>query len=225
MDIEGLGTALVDQLVDKGLVESPVDLFRLTVDDLAGLERMGQKSSENLVRAIEASKGRSLARVIAAMNIRHVGGHVANVLAAEFGSTDALMAAAREPERLEAVSEIGPIVARSISDFFAGSNGRALVEGLKAAGVAMKADRPRATAEKPLKGKTLVVTGTLQGFSREEIESLIRDLGGRAAGSVSKKTSYLLAGDSPGSKLDKARKLGVTVLSEKEFLKLIGRKG
>jgi len=224
MDIEGLGAALVDQLVDKGLVESPVDLYGLTVDDLAGLERMGRKSSENLIRAVEASKGRGLARVIAALGIRHVGGHVADCLAAEFGSMDALMAAAEDAERLEAVSEIGPVVARSISDFFGSTTGRALVEGLKAAGVAMTDDRPRAAAEQHLKGKTLVVTGTLEGFSRQEIASLIRDLGGRAAGSVSKKTSYVVAGDNPGSKLDKARKLGVTVLTEREFLKLIGHK-
>jgi len=224
MDIEGLGAALVDRLVDKGLVESPVDLYGLSVDDLAGLERMGDKSSENLVRAIEASKGRSLARVIAALNIRHVGAHVADCLAAEFGGMDALMAAAEDTERLEAVNEIGPIVARSITDFFRSNSGRAMVEGLKAGGVTMKADRPTAAAEQPLKGKTLVVTGTLAKLSRQEVESLIRQLGGRAAGSVSKKTSYVVAGDNAGSKLDKARKLGVAVLTEQEFLELIGRK-
>jgi DNA ligase (NAD+) len=224
MDIEGLGEALVYQLVDSGLVKSPVDLYTLNADELEKLERMGQKSSENLVKAIAASKSRSLARVLAALNIRHVGGHVAHVLAEEFGSLDALMQAATEPEKLQEVPEIGPIVAQSIHDFFASDTGRALVEGLRQAGVTMKAEKSRPREEQLLAGKTLVVTGTLATFSRQEIEALIRNLGGRVSGSVSKKTDYVVAGEDAGSKLEKARTLGVTALSETEFLKLIGRK-
>ena len=223
MDIEGLGAAIVDQLVDKGLVTSPVDLYGLKAGQLAELERMGEKSSENLVGAIEASKTKDLGRVIAALNIRQVGGHVADVIAREFGSMAALMDAAADPERLEAVPEVGPIVARSIQDFFASANGRKLVDGLKAAGVNMVAEGRADAGPKVLAGKTLVVTGSFEGFSRQEIEALIRSLGGRAAGSVSKKTDYVVAGKNAGSKLQKARKLGVQVLSEAEFLKLIGR--
>ncbi|MBN2584582.1 MAG: NAD-dependent DNA ligase LigA [Planctomycetes bacterium] len=223
MDIEGLGVALVDQLVDKKLVTSPADLYRLTAAQWADLERMGEKSAENLVRAIEASKGRSLARVIAAMNIRNVGGHVAEVLADEFRSMEDLISAAAESERLETVHEIGPVVARSIHDFFAGDAGRKLVQDLRAAGVRMEAEARTDRGNLPLGGKTLVVTGTLERFSRSEIESLIKSLGGRAAGSVSKKTDFLVAGENAGSKLDKAQKLGVQVLSEREFLRLIGQ--
>ena len=223
MDIEGLGEALVDQLVEKGLVSSPADLYKITVDQLAALERMGAKSSENLVRAIEHSRTRSLSRVIAALNIRNVGGHVAEVLAREFGSMEALAGATGEPERLESISEIGPVVAQSIRDFFASRSGRTLVNELKAAGVQMKAEVKAGTSRRPLAGKTLVVTGTLEKFSRKEAESMIKSLGGRAAGSVSSRTDYLVAGASAGSKLAKARSLGVRVLSESEFLKLIGR--
>ena len=224
MDIEGLGAALVEQLVDSGLVTGPADLYTLTAEQLEDLERMGRKSSENLVRAIAESKGRSLDRVLAALNIRHVGGHVAELLAQAYGSIEAIIEAATDPETLQTVSGIGPVVAQSISDFFAGQAGRALVERLKAAGLTMKADRSAApAAEQVLSGKTLVVTGTLETFSRQEIETIIKQLGGKAGGSVSKKTSYVVAGEEAGSKLDKARKLGVPVLSEKEFLKLIGR--
>ncbi|NIA20886.1 MAG: NAD-dependent DNA ligase LigA [Anaerolineaceae bacterium] len=223
MDIEGLGAAIVDQLVEKGLVSSPADLYKITVDQLAALERMGKKSSENLVRAIEQSKTRSLSRVIAALNIRNVGGHVADVLAGEFGSMEALAGATAEAERLENISEIGPIVARNIRDFFASPSGRTLVSELKSAGVNMKA-RPRRQGDRQLlSGKTLVVTGRLEKFSRKEAESMIKSLGGRAAGSVSSRTDYLVAGQDAGGKLAKARSLGVKVLSESEFLELIGQ--
>jgi len=223
MDIEGLGESLIDQFVEKGLVSSPADLYKITVAQLAGLERMGKKSSENLVRAIEQSSTRSLSRVIAALNIRNVGGHVAEVLAREFGSMEALSGATGDPERLESISEIGPVVAQSIRDFFASRSGRTLVDELKTAGVQMKAEVKSGTGRRPLAGKTLVVTGTLEKFSHKEAESMIKLLGGRAAGSVSSKTDYLVAGAGAGIKLAKARSLGVRVLSENEFLKLIGR--
>jgi DNA ligase (NAD+) len=224
MDIEGLGAAVVDQLVDCGLVTGPVDLYGLTVEPLAKLERMGEKSSENLVRAIRDSRDQSLTRVLSAMNIRHVGGHVAEVLAREFGSMDALVEATADTERLEAVNEIGPIVARSLHDFFASDSGRTLVDGLRAAGVNMEsAEQPANRGEGILAGKTLVVTGTLEHFGRREIQDLIKSLGGRAASSVSSKTDYLVAGDKAGSKLDKAKRLGVTVLSEAKFKELIRR--
>jgi DNA ligase (NAD+) len=225
MDIEGVGAALVEQLVDKHLVTSPADLYKLTAEQLAELDRMGEKSAESLVRAIEASKTRSLDRVIGALNIRHVGRHVASVLAGEFGSMENLIAAASgaDTERLEEVEEVGPVVAQSIRDFFAGEAGRGLVEALRAAGVRMENEPARGdTGAKPLSGKTVVVTGALKRFSRGEIELLIRSLGGRAASSVSKKTDFVVAGDNAGSKLDKARKLGVQVISEEEFLAMVG---
>ncbi|HOI55404.1 MAG TPA: NAD-dependent DNA ligase LigA [Phycisphaerae bacterium] len=222
MDIKGLGAALVDQLVDKLLVSSPADLYRLTAAQVAELDRMGDTSAENLMKQIEASKQRSLDRVIAALNIRHVGRHVAAVLADEFRSMDALVAAAADPERLEGVQEIGPVVARSIHDFFAGEAGCALVKALRAAGVRMEAEARADPGPQPLSGKTLVVTGTLTRFSRSQIESLIKSLGGRAGSSVSKNTDFLVAGDNAGSKLDKARALGVRVLSEQEFLEMTG---
>ena len=224
MDIEGLGSALVDQLVDRGLVTGPVDLYGLTAEQLAGLERMGETSSENLVRAIRGSRTQSLARVLSAMNIRHVGGHVAEVLAREFGTMDALIEAAADTEQLEAVNDVGPIVARSLHNFFVSDSGRTLVEGLRAAGVTMKSVEPPADGgEKILAGKTLVVTGTLEHFGRREIQDLIKRLGGRVSSSVSRKTDTLVAGKDAGRKLEKAHRLGVTVLSEAEFLKQIGR--
>jgi len=222
MDIKGLGAALGDQLVAKHLVSSPADLYRLTAEQVAELDRMGETSARNLMKQIEASKQRSLDRVIAALNVRHVGRHVAAVLADEFHSMDALVSAAADPSRLEGIQEIGPVVAQSIHDFFAAEAGRALVEALRAAGVRMEAEAPAPSGPQPLSGKTLVVTGTLARFSRNQIEAMIKSLGGRATSSVSKNTDFLIAGDNPGSKLDKARTLGVRVLSEQEFLEMIG---
>jgi DNA ligase (NAD+) len=223
MDIEGLGDKLVEQLVSEKLVRRYGDLYRLTAEQLTELERMGKKSSENLVASIEASKKRGLARLLNALSIRHVGARVAAVLAEHFGSMDALVAASEE--ELSRVMEIGPVIAASVFEFLHGDFGRETIADLKSAGVDMTAPKSliaAAAKNGPLAGKTLVVTGTLADYSREQIEELIVQHGGRATSSVSKSTDYVVAGEKAGSKLDKAQKLGVPVLSEAEFKKLIG---
>jgi DNA ligase (NAD+) len=219
MDIEGLGEKLVEQLVADGLVKSYGDLYRLTLDQLMNLERMGRKSSENLQAEISACKGRGLARLLNALAIRHVGARGATILAEHFGSIDELAAA--DEEALSEVPEIGPVIAESVHDFLHGDFGRTVIDDLRSCGVDMTSPRTVRAGPKPLAGKTLVVTGTLEKYSRDEIEALIAKLGGRAASSVSKKTDYLVAGNEAGSKLDKAQKLGVRVLSEAEFDALI----
>ena len=224
MDIEGLGDKLVDQLVNDGLVTSYGDLYRLTLAQLTGLERMGEKSSENLLAGIEASKSRGLARLLNALAIRHVGARVATVLADHFGSMTALAEA--DEEELSEVMEIGPTIAKSVYEFLHGKTGRATIDELAELGIKMSSPKARvakAAASGVLAGKTLVVTGTLENYQREEIEELITQLGGRAASSVSSKTDYVVAGTKAGSKLDKANKLGVKVLTEGQFNKLIGR--
>ncbi|MBX3414415.1 MAG: NAD-dependent DNA ligase LigA [Pirellulales bacterium] len=220
MDIEGLGDKLVDQLVVDNLVRSYGDLYTLTAEQLIELERMGQRSSEKLIAAIETSKERGLARLLNALSIRHVGNRVANVLAENFSSIDELMGA--EVEELSDVNEIGPIIAQSVYDFLHGDFGRQTIDELRRAGVSLRSTQTAAqTATGPLAGKTFVVTGTLTKYGREEIEELITSLGGRAASSVSKKTDYVVAGEKAGSKLDKAKKLGVPILTEAEFEQLI----
>jgi DNA ligase (NAD+) len=218
MDIEGLGDKLVDQLVNEGLVHSYGDLYRLAPEQLEGLERMGRKSSENLVAAIGASKGRGLARLLAALSIRHVGTRVAAVLAEKFRSIDALMAAGIE--ELSETPEIGPVIARSVHDFFHAKYGTDTIRDLGAMGVKMEAAAPD-RRRKTLEGKTLVVTGTLMKYGRDQINEVITQHGGHAASSVSKSTDYVVAGEKAGSKLDKARQLGVRVLTENEFEKLL----
>jgi DNA ligase (NAD+) len=220
MDIEDLGEKVIVQLVDAGLVRSIPDVYRLTSDQLLGLERMGEKSAQNLLDRIEASKGRGLARVLTGLSIPHVGETVADLLAEEFGSIDALMNASQE--RLSQLKGIGPVLAESVYQYFQSPAGRKTVADLRAAGV--KLTEQAKTAPKgasDLTGKTFVVTGTLQRYSRDEIEGLIKKLGGKTTGSVSKKTDYLVAGEKAGSKLDKARQLGMKVLTEAEFDELI----
>ncbi len=218
MDIEGLGEALVEQLVEAGLVSNYADLYSLKKQDVAALERMGEKSAQNLMDGIEASKGRGLARLLFAMGIPHVGSHMAEVLAGHFGSMNALTAA--DTEALQAVQEVGPIVARAIVDFISRQSTRQVIADLKRAGVKMELPRAPRRENPNIAGKTFVVTGTLEHYSRDQIERLIKSLGGRAASSVSKNTDYLIAGENAGSKLDKARKLGVPVLTEAQFEKL-----
>lgn len=224
MDVEGLGTKLIDQLVDKGLVSSIPDLYRLTLADLVELERMGEKSAQNLLEGLETSKQRGLGRLLAGLAIPHVGDGVADLLAQEFGSLDALMAA--ETEHLNAIEGIGPVLAESVHEYFRSEVGKKTVQELRELGLKTTEER-RAAATKGgegvLAGKTVVVTGTLAKYGREEIEDLIRSLGGKAAGSVSKNTAYVVAGDKAGSKLNKARELGVPILSEEDFEKLIGK--
>jgi DNA ligase (NAD+) len=223
MDIEGLGDVLVNQLVDTGLVRTIPDLYRLTLEPLMELERMGKKSAENLLKGIEDSKNRGLTRVLTGLGIRHVGEHGAEILAQVFGIIDALMDASAE--ELAQVSGVGPVLAESVFKFFHSPDGRKVIEDLKTLGVKLTEDRkPAPKRGTDLTGKTFVVTGTLQHFSREEIEKLIKQLGGKVTGSVSKKTNYVVVGENAGTKLDKARQLGVNTLNEAEFEELIGRK-
>jgi DNA ligase (NAD+) len=218
MDIEGLGPAVVEQLFEGDLVRSPADLYALDAETLAALDRMGEKSAANLVAAIDASRERPLSRLLFGLNIRHVGKHIAEVIARRYGTIDDLMAASAES--LENIHEIGAIVAESIRDFFATPANLDLIEALREAGVNMREGGAGAASAQPFAEKTFVVTGALQKYTREEIEDHIRALGGRAASSVSKKTDYLVAGGKAGSKLAKARDLGVTILTEEAFEKL-----
>ncbi|MBN1395127.1 MAG: NAD-dependent DNA ligase LigA [Pirellulales bacterium] len=220
MDIEGLGDKLVDQLVSDKLVQSYGDLYRLEQrqDRLLNLERMGRKSVDNLLDGIDASKTRGLARLLNGLSIRHVGARAAAVLAERFGSIDVLMDAT--VEQLSETNEIGPIIAQSVYDFLHGKFGAETIEDLKSVGVKMESDI-QAGGSRALEGKTLVVTGTLTKYTRDEIEELIARHGGRAASSVSKKTDYVVAGEKAGGKLAKAEQLGVKVISEAQFERLL----
>lgn len=213
MDVEGLGDKLVDQLVDGGLIRTLPELYKLGVAKLAALDRMAEKSAANLIAALEQSKHTTLARFLYALGIRQVGEATAKDLAKHFGSLDRVMDASIE--QLLEVPDVGPIVATSIRTFFEQPHNREVVEQLRAAGVRWdEHDGTADTAPKPLAGKTLVLTGTLPSLSREEAKALIEAAGGKVAGSVSKKTHYVIAGEEAGSKLDKARELGVPVLDE-----------
>ena len=221
MDIEGLGESLVDQLVEKGLVSDFADLYSLTADALEGLERMGKKSAANVMDQLERSKGNELWRVIHGIGIRHVGERAAQVLARTFGDIDALMAASME--EFKAVSDVGPVVAASLKEFFDEPRNQKLFQRLRTAGLSMVeevAERDAGTGTR-MAGQTFVLTGTLESQSRDEAKRAIEALGGKVTSSVSKKTSYLVAGETPGSKLAKARELGVPTLTEDEFLELI----
>jgi len=217
MDIENLGPALIDQLIEKELVENFADLYKLSKAQLSGLERMAEKSAANVIEAIDDSKSRPLWRLIAALGIRHIGGQSAQILAEHFGSLSAMMAAGEE--ELAEIDQIGPTMAESIYEYFHDSENRSVIENLIAAGV--KPEQPKTTRSDRLAGKTIVVTGTLENFSRQQAEQAIRQAGGKSSSSVSKKTDFVLAGENPGSKLEKARKLGVNVIDEKQFIKMI----
>jgi DNA ligase (NAD+) len=220
MDIEGLGEKLVDQLVEKGLVRSPADLYFLTKDQLAALERMGEKSAQNLLNALEASKSRPLARCLFALGIRHVGEHVAEVLANGFGTLDALLAA--DEARLSGTYGIGPTIGHAVRDFFDNTENLAAIERLRKGGVQFPPVAKKAVAAgSPFAGKTFVFTGALTQFTREEAEALVKERGGKASGSVSKRTDYVVAGEAAGSKLAKARELRIKVISEDEFRDLL----
>lgn len=219
MGIDGLGEALVDQLVDRGLVKDAADLYALTQDQLAALERMGKKSAANLISEIEGSKKVDLARVIFAVGIPFVGERTAQLLAEHFGSFERL-AKASEVE-LEQVHEIGPKTAQGIVEFFAEERNRKLIEKLRAAGVRMEQEKAVKKGPQPLAGKQFVLTGTLPHYSRDEASRMIEEAGGRVVGSVSKRTDYVVVGAEPGSKLEKARSLGVKTIDEDELLKLL----
>jgi DNA ligase (NAD+) len=218
MNIEGLGEAVVQQLLDRKLVESVADLYRLTEEQLTGLERFAEKSARALLAEIEGSKRAGLARVLMGLGIRFVGERTAQLLAEEFGSMDALAAATQE--ELERVEEVGPRISQAIVEFFAQPANLALIESLRAAGVDMTAERRQRSAQ--LAGLTFVLTGTLPTLTRDEAKEKIEAAGGKTAGSVSKKTSYVVAGEEAGSKLDKARELKVPVLDEAGLLALLG---
>lgn len=219
MDIEGAGEKLVDQLVDNGLVHTPVDLYRLGVLKVANLDRMAEKSASNLLAAIEKSKRTMLARFIFALGIRNVGEATAKDLAHHFGGLDVLMSA--DEAALMQVKDVGPVVAQSIIQFFGEPHNREVVEQLRAAGVNWTETQPRDTKQGGLSGKTFVLTGALPHMSREEAREKIEAAGGKVTGSVSKKTDYVVAGAEAGSKLVKAQELGVIILDEEALLKLI----
>ena len=219
MDIEGLGDKLVDQLVDAGLVHTPADIYALAVGTLAGLERMAEKSAANVVAAIEKSKETTLARFIFGLGIRQVGDATARDLARHFGSLEALMAATEG--ELAGAPDVGPVVAESISRFFAEKHNRDVIDALRKAGVRWRNTAPvRAPAGK-LAGVTLVLTGTLPSLARDDAKAMIEAEGGKVAGSVSKKTDYVVAGDEAGSKLAKAQELAIPRLDEADFLRLL----
>ncbi len=221
MDIEGLGEKLIAQLVEGGRVSSPADLYGLTAEQLQGLERMGEKSAANLLDALERSKHTTLPRLLYALGIREVGEATALALARHFGDLDALIEAARShPERIEQVPDVGPVVAAQLRAFFAAAAHRDLIERLRAAGVRWEPLEAQA-AQLPLAGTTVVLTGTLAGMTRHEAEQALSALGAKVAGSVSKKTHYLVAGEAPGSKLEKAQALGVPVLDEAGLRRLL----
>ncbi len=220
MDIEGLGESLVEQLVDSKLVKDPADLYTLTKEQIAGLERMAEKSAENLLNGIDASRRRELWRLIFGLGIRHVGAKSAQTLEEHFENVAELAGA--DVEALERVADIGPVVAASIYEFFRAKEMVKLIARMKEQGIDPKRGAVRRGG--PLGGKSFVLTGTLAGMTREEAGARIREQGGKVSSSVSAKTDFVVVGDDPGSKADKARKLGVKMLDEAEFLKMVGDK-
>jgi DNA ligase (NAD+) len=219
MNIDGLGDALVSQLSESGLVKNVADLYRLSKDDLLKLERIGDKSAQNVLNEIAASKELPLERVIYGLGIRFVGERTAQFLAEHFGSLDAVMKAGAE--ELQEVNEVGPRIAESISEFFSDEHNRQLVNDLRKAGLTLTGQKKEKGTK--LAGKTFVLTGTLARYSRDDAKKMIEDAGGRVSGSVSKKTDYVVAGSDAGSKLDKARELGVAVIGEEEMESLVGK--
>ncbi len=220
MDIEGLGYKTGFQLLDRGLVKDPADIFSLTAEDLAGLEGFAEISINNLLGSIEHAKDRPLWRLLVALNVPHVGTHVAQVLARAFGSLDAIAAASEQ--EIDDVPEIGPEIARTVHEWFADEHNLALVKKLQAAGVRTR-DELEEQGERPLAGTTLVLTGGLADLSREEAVAAAQAAGARVASSVSKRTDFVVAGENAGSKLAWAEELGVEVIDEKEFLRRLGR--
>jgi DNA ligase (NAD+) len=219
MDIDGMGTALVDQLVDRGMVHSIADLYRLTVAQLLELERMGQKSAEKIIANIDRSRKQLLPRVLGGLGIPFVGERTAQLLADEFGDLDAIAAA--DIETLQQAQEVGPKVATSIQSFFTESHNRELIERLRAAGLQFQQEKKAKPVGLPQEGKTFVLTGTLPTLTREEAKAQIEAAGGKVTDSVSKKTSYVVAGEAAGSKLTKAQSLGLPVLDEAALLEML----
>jgi DNA ligase (NAD+) len=221
MNIEGMGDALVSQLTHRGLVKNVADIYKLTKSDLLSLERMGDKSAQNVLDEIDNSRKLPLERVIYGLGIRFVGERTAQFLAEHFGSMDALMEATEE--ELQQVNEVGPRIAQSIVEFFAEAKNRDLVKKLREAGLTFAGKKKERGTK--LAGKTFVLTGTLERYSRDQAKKMLEDAGGRVSGSVSKKTDYVVAGSDAGSKLDKAKELGIAVIGEKELDQLLGSAG
>ncbi|MEX0786746.1 MAG: helix-hairpin-helix domain-containing protein, partial [Dehalococcoidia bacterium] len=222
MDIDGVGEQLSLTLLREGLVKDLAAIYFLKKDDLLGLERMAEKSAQNVIDAIDGSRTRSLSRVLFALGIRHVGSETAVLLAQHFGSMEAIAGAS--VEELAAVPTIGPVVAESVHEYFRDKQNRRLIDKLRKGGVRMKADAP-AAREGPLAGQSFVITGTLGEMTRPDAEARIRSLGGATSSSVTKSTGVLVAGESPGSKLEKAQKYGTTVMSDDELMALLRRHG
>ena len=222
MDIDGMGIKLVEQLLEAKLLTSIPDIYRLHQhrSELIQLERLGEKSVDGVLASIEESKVRPLWRLLTGLNIRHVGARVAQILADTLGTLDAIIA--QTADQLAEIDEIGPVIAKAVADFFSSPEGRSIVEELRGEGLNFGSPVTRTKSEGKLDGLTIVPTGTLEHFSRDEIKLLIKEQGGKATSSVSKKTDYVVAGTEAGSKLDKARQLGVPVLSEQEFLEKFG---
>ena len=219
MDIEGLGEKLVNQLVDEGLVRTVADVYDLELEQLVALERMGEKSAQNLIAALEASKSTTLQRFLYALGIREVGEATALALAAHFGSLDALLAA--DEEQLQEVPDIGPVVAKSVHAFFRERHNRSVIDKLLRKDIHWPAPVRIDSAKAPLSGKTVVITGTLSTMSRDEAKAKLIALGAKVSGSVSKKTDFVIVGENPGSKLEKAKKLGVETYTERDILRLM----
>ena len=217
MDIDGLGSAIIDQLIEHKMIANPADLYQLDYEAFAELPGQGQKSADNLRKAIEASKQNDLSRLLTAFGIRQVGVKAAKTLAAHFGTLDALMGAS--VEELSAVPDVGEITAESIHGWFASAQSRDLIERLRAAGVNFESRN--IVTDTRFAGKTFVLTGSLSLFTRDEATEKIEAFGGKAASSVSKKTTYVVAGENAGSKLKKANELGIPVLTEEEFLEML----
>ena len=219
MDIEGVGESLCEALLESGLVKDLADLYSLTKDQLLTLERMADKSASNVLAAIDASRSRPLPRVLIALGIPHVGGETADLLAQRYADIDAL-AKATEEELVE-INSIGPIIAKSVADFFQDEASLGIIEKLREAGVNLESDEVTISGPGPWVGMNFVVTGKLDNYSRDQAQALIKELGGSAVSSVSKKTNYLLAGADSGSKLTKAQSLKVPVIDEATFAKMV----
>lgn len=218
MDIDGLGYSIIEQLLDRGLIKTIADIYTLRLEDIASLKKNGTKFAQNLINAIEESKNRDLFKLITALGIPHIGVKMAKELARRYGSIEALMEASIESLNLQ--NDIGEITAISIHEFFAQDQTRDLIQRLEAAGVNTIAQKDE-DADERFMGKTFVLTGSLENFTREEASEIIEKFGGKTSGSVSQKTDYVLAGEEAGSKLRKAQELGVTILSEQEFQTMI----
>jgi DNA ligase (NAD+) len=220
MDVDGLGEKLIDQLVQKTMVQSLADLYRLDAQELAKLDRMGKKSADNLVKALEESKHRTLDRLLTGLTIRHVGTRMSEVIAGRVQTLDQLRTMTLAD--FEAIPEVGPIVAASIYGYFQDPDNQAMLDDLIAVGVNPVPLQPPKTSggKVPFAGKSFVLTGTLPKRTRPEAEALIKERGGKVTGSVSKMTSYVLAGEEAGSKLDKAKQLGIPIIDEAEFERL-----